>query len=317
MGAATDEDRIVSIFLAALATGMYLVTLFYSLHWLLYSGEGWRPRKQMRWAILSATLVLFVLSSLHTGLAVHYTLGLLGQSDDAPRPSRLAWGSLTMCTAANTTALISDAFLIYRCWVVCSKSRKIIIFPSFFWVGGVVCTVLQLYWQIIQTTGINSWVPLNMTIGPGTILTPFWASTVIVNIYATGFIVYRIWKTAKESKHSTSIRELNFAMRVLLESGALYLVIAVPHFIVWWTEDGAAIFIISWSNLPVICSAFNLIVIRTSQHREEDTQNTEPGPISVMQFNGRASLEFATKTMADISGATVDSESFTGSSRIV
>ena len=53
--------------------------------------------------------------------------------------------------------------------------------------GGFVCTILQAYWQIVKVRQLPGvWTPVNMTVGPGTILTPFWASTILVNMYATG-----------------------------------------------------------------------------------------------------------------------------------
>ena len=68
-----------------------------------------------------------------------------------------------------------------------SRSLKTIIFPSLFWIGGVVCTVIQLYWQAVRgTDNTTAWTPVNMSVGPGTVLTPFWASTIIINLYTTG-----------------------------------------------------------------------------------------------------------------------------------
>ncbi len=55
------------------------------------------------------------------------------------------------------------------------------------WIGGLVCTVLQLYWQTVQTGvwGKGKWEPVNMTVGLGTVLTPFWATTILLNAYTT------------------------------------------------------------------------------------------------------------------------------------
>ncbi|KAH9480022.1 hypothetical protein JR316_0006619 [Psilocybe cubensis] len=131
-----------------------------------------------------------------------------------------------------------------------------------------------------------------MTTGPGTILTPFWGCSIAVNLYSTGVILHRIWLHVQEqtrfsSSLSASVRELRFVMRVLIESGALYLVITIPHFIVWWTPSSTAILIFAWTNLPAVGCAFNFIVIRTSQRRVEHVKDLEKdaGFIStVMQF---------------------------------
>jgi hypothetical protein len=46
-------------------------------------------------------------------------------------------------------------------------------------------TVLQAYVQVAQVSKMNVWLPVNMSVGPGIILIPFWASTIVLNIYAT------------------------------------------------------------------------------------------------------------------------------------
>ncbi|KDR74753.1 hypothetical protein GALMADRAFT_70621, partial [Galerina marginata CBS 339.88] len=166
------------------------------------------------------------------------------------------------------------SFKIHRCWVVRWKSRSNIIIPCFFWFGGLVCTIIQIYWQVVQATpAANVWTPVNMTLGPGTILTPFWATTIIVNIYCTseylhtvpnirflntpskyaGVIVYYLWKTAQKQSDLTSSGEVRFAMRIIIESGVLYSLVTIPHFIVWWTPSAFAIEIFGWivSFLPI------------------------------------------------------------------
>lgn len=55
--------------------------------------------------------------------------------------------------------------------------------------GGIVCTILQLFLQIVNIHNPNfgpyQWAAVNMTVGPGIVLTPFWASTATLNAYCT------------------------------------------------------------------------------------------------------------------------------------
>ncbi|KDR79645.1 hypothetical protein GALMADRAFT_137439 [Galerina marginata CBS 339.88] len=303
-------DRFLAVFFAALATGIYLCTLAYCIRWLVYTDEGWKIRKRINKTMLSGTLSIFILSSIHTSFAVatsfetirHMELGIVDDPNVA-----LPWTAVVLCTMANTVVLIADGFLIYRCWLVCFKSFSKIIFPCFFWVGGVVCTVLQAYWQIVQSAAIvTAWTPVNMDIGPGTILTPFWGSTIVVNVYATSVIVYTLWKTARrdESKLSESTGQLLFIMRVIIESGALYLIMTIPHFIVWWTPSGTAILILGWINVPVVGSAFNLIILRTSWHRAKEEGIEELG-ITAIQFNPPTGHSETLRTKDDTSSTAV------------
>lgn len=63
-------------------------------------------------------------------------------------------------------------------------------FPIFLWIGGVVCTILQLFLQLVHVHnrdfGPYQWAEVNMNVGPGIVLTPFWASTIVLNAYCTG-----------------------------------------------------------------------------------------------------------------------------------
>ena len=58
-------------------------------------------------------------------------------------------------------------------------------------------------------------------------------------------IVRRIYLVARASKASTGTLHLRFIMRILIESGALYLATAIAHFVVWFTPNSFAISVIS------------------------------------------------------------------------
>jgi hypothetical protein len=84
---------------------------------------------------------------------------------------------------------------MYRCWIVSNKSKRVIIFPVVMWIGGWICTVIQAYWQAVQTGhfGTGHWEPVNMTVGPGIVLTPFWGTTLALNTYTTGLFKFLIF----------------------------------------------------------------------------------------------------------------------------
>lgn len=63
--------------------------------------------------------------------------------------------------------------------------------------------------------------------------------------YLLVMIVRRIYAVAKGSEGSASIRQLKFVMRILIESGFLYLSVTIPHFVSWWTPNAYAIDVIS------------------------------------------------------------------------
>lgn len=71
-----------------------------------------------------------------------------------------------------------------------AHSKWIMWFPIFLWLGGIVCTILQLFLLVAHihnpSLGPYQWAAVNMTVGPGIVLVPFWASTIALNAYCTG-----------------------------------------------------------------------------------------------------------------------------------
>lgn len=58
-------------------------------------------------------------------------------------------------------------------------------------------------------------------------------------------IARRLDCISDDCKANTSVHRLKFLMRVIIESGFLYLATAIAHFVVWWTPNTYAIAIIS------------------------------------------------------------------------
>ncbi|TFK34155.1 hypothetical protein BDQ12DRAFT_715432 [Crucibulum laeve] len=286
------DSKFASAFVGAIFLGLYLSTFFLCLRWLLFSDNGWTFRKKISWIMLSASAVLCALDITNNSLSLYEVMSdARSVSQPIPTPAttsspRLTWNAILMCTNANVSALLADSLLMYRCWIIYEKSRTVLIFPLIFWLGGIACTILEACWQIIENGALHSsWHVVNMTIGPGTVLTPFWASTIILNSYTSTAIIYRIWSVKKEVKSHTSKNQLRFVMRVLIESGSLYLAITIAHLVVWFTPSTLAIDVVSAINLPIIGMTFNLIIMRTSQKRAavESSQDCI-GVISDLQF---------------------------------
>jgi len=279
-------------FVDALIYGVYFTSLLYCIRWVVFTDEGWklRSKKDIKWVMLVATMFLFAFSITNEALVLWDTMVLFraiqrGTGTGLQKP---AWITLVVCTTSNLSILIGDLIMIQRCWLICNKSRRIVAFPILLWIGGVLLTALQAYWQIVQEQHIiGAWQPVNSTVGPGTILTPFWGSTLVLNAYTSSFIIYRIWKVAKSSsKDGTSTSQIRFVMRILIESGVLYFSTTLAHFVVWWTTNAFAINIIASMNIQLIDINFNLIFIRTSQQRaeEESAAHFDDLNISGLQF---------------------------------
>ncbi len=150
--------------------------------------------------------------------------------------------------------------------MVYAKNLWIIALPCFLWVGGVVCTGVQMYLQIAHLhnpfLGPYIWASVNMTVGPGIVLIPFWGSTTILNMYCTSkllilllcismlrgilaLLARRIYWASTISELPATARQFRLVARSVAESGVLYMTISLTHFIVWFTSANFAIQIVS------------------------------------------------------------------------
>ncbi|KAF9440496.1 hypothetical protein P691DRAFT_767684 [Macrolepiota fuliginosa MF-IS2] len=190
----TLPQAVAETFIVALLYGLYLVTTFYVNRWLFFADEGWKLRKNIHWFMAAMTNLLSAMSLINVALVLRDTIDQSTFVDNAGNTSAEwvppDWDTTVECMIANLTALVADIVLIYRLWVVYGRKLGIIYFPAFLWVSGIVCTVLQTYLQVKHIHDPNfgpyQWASVNMSVGPGIALIPFWGSTVVLNAYCTG-----------------------------------------------------------------------------------------------------------------------------------
>jgi hypothetical protein len=161
---------------------------------------------------------------------------------------------------------------MYRLWVACMKRVSVILFPSFLWLGGFACVIMQTFLQIKNLHDPNfgpyQWSKVDMNVGPGIVAVPFLASTIVLNAYCTGefveckreketsdkqrlfvlgLLVWRVWKTLQHRDSESSNAppgRLQFLIRILMESGVFFLSISIAHFLVYFGHDNFAIHMI-------------------------------------------------------------------------
>jgi len=272
MGALAQD--IGTAFMNGLLSGIYFITFCYANRWLLFTSEGWKPRRRIQWALFTITNLIAALLLIDAVLDVYTPMAQMTFVEKGGDPTAwkdFTWDSILRCMIANAIALLADIVLMYRLWVTHARQMWIMWFPIFLWVGGIICTILQLYLQIVHIHNPNfgpyHWSTVNMSVGPGIVLTPFWASTIALNAYCTGILIWRIWGASKTGDNSSASKRLRFLVRILMESGILYLIISLAHFFVWFGHDNFVIFLLAGMNTSVIGIAFNLVLIRTAQNK--------------------------------------------------
>ncbi|KAF9441310.1 hypothetical protein P691DRAFT_766441 [Macrolepiota fuliginosa MF-IS2] len=84
------------------------------------------------------------------------------------------------------------------------------------------------------------------------------------------------------------VKQFRHLLRILVESGILYLAISIAHFFVWFGQNNFAIQTIGGMNSMIMAISFNLILIRTAQSRAEGEETKHNGAgMSVMRFKSK------------------------------
>lgn len=164
------------------------------------------------------------------------------------------------------TILITDAVLIYRCWVVYAKSWRSVLLPLLLWFSCLVFMALYLYWVTLEVLHGND-AP-NMAPRVVRVIQAFYSCNIANNVYTTLAIVFRIIRVARGSGSNNS-GYLFFICRTLTESGILFALTSLMVFVtvVYPSSKPSAPSVAEAINFSVAGITFNLILIRAGRHR--------------------------------------------------
>ncbi|PFH50980.1 hypothetical protein AMATHDRAFT_40507 [Amanita thiersii Skay4041] len=262
------EVAVIATFVQAILYGLYISTLIYCLRWLLFTDEGWKLRKRPQSVMLGVTVVLFILSTSDLVLSLYNTI-FFSNLNGGDVPSYIGVPTFII---ENVTVVIVDCVLIYRCWVVYARSWRFVSLPLVLWVGDIGCLILFIYWS---STGEGGWGGSSDFTRRNRVLEAFYACTIATNVYATSAIIFKIWYVSRQS--NTESQRLRFTIRVVAESGLLYTLTSIMLLCGTFFASEALLVLqalFTGINFSMTGIAFNLILIRVSQHRVQ-TENQD------------------------------------------
>ncbi|KAJ7860615.1 hypothetical protein B0H14DRAFT_3863722 [Mycena olivaceomarginata] len=206
--------------------------------------------------------------------------------------------SAAMCI--QTT--IADIMLVYRCWIVYSRSWLAISLPGLLVLGNTAVTGVVLYIEITLNQHALLSVKQIKPFGAA-----FWALTVVINVITTGLIVARIWRINQrtqdliyrpERRGSPPLTALQHVMRIVVESGLLYTGNSLITFISLVTNS-VALYVTTDIEIQIIGIAFNLIIIRAA-HSPKESYSFPSGSRS-LEFRMSSQSTAVPSTRANVS----------------
>ncbi|KAF9068117.1 hypothetical protein BDP27DRAFT_850886, partial [Rhodocollybia butyracea] len=201
-----SEAQLLALFLCSVLWGMLLITSAYCLRYLLWEsderGGKLKSALTIHWLMLAMALVLLALCTFDVALllmrAIQAFIFYTGPGGSAAEFTGLTnWVNILESCNIALGKLISDAILVYRCWIISNRSITLITFPTLLWLGEVAMVIYIIFAEASQRD--NPEVLLTEVAELQTAITVAWSMSLINNVITTGFIVYRIWIVEKEN----------------------------------------------------------------------------------------------------------------------
>ncbi|EMD37708.1 hypothetical protein CERSUDRAFT_114343 [Gelatoporia subvermispora B] len=259
MGLPLIDAHILALFCTDIFLGIHLVTFAFAL-WSQIWNHPVRGRKT-NWLLVAVTIVMGVIGGLNAILDVYANILAWSSNDIGIFTESAALVSIIVKVDEAIPPLIGDAILIYRCWLVYQRKWTAVIISMIIWL---LCLALSIFVVIKSALakfpgGINS-PELRPYTGAALVL------TVVLNVITTSLIVFRIWSGSKQLRTSLEGRSrLTYVIRVIVESGLLYMVTAVIVLCTAVTGSSAD-YITGESFVQITGISFNLMIIRFDQN---------------------------------------------------
>ncbi|KAJ8464052.1 hypothetical protein ONZ51_g9847 [Trametes cubensis] len=310
--------HLIGWWLQLLATGAYFVYLPHCLiilsKKLRHGMSPWLPAACF--VIFAATVLDFVVGFIRTyqGYSVHGT--------ERPDPEALyADPSSTLSLLKNAmnivVAIISDAIIVYRTFMVWNMNVWIILAPVGLLLGDTAVGIWAV-WTLAQT-------------GPGTIpilaavsvrIRYFFIITFVLNILCSGLICYKIWRIqSKVTRDYTGQRSsTSRVLEIIIESASIY----CAHLLILIITNGLGTnyFFMFLDPLPPsrgtcpdpLAYVFSMLIVRT---RAQNNDNGTSVASTTIRFRGSRSTRppIAVGVEIDLERV-VDTESVTSPTRM-
>ncbi|KAJ6586261.1 hypothetical protein DFH09DRAFT_1431952 [Mycena vulgaris] len=287
------EAQLVGSFLESVFWGFYLITLVLCLRALLFNAnfEFKKPTK-LTWSMLAVMLMMGTIATVDvaTGLLHNIQAFVLykGPGGAAQEFANISdWVNIIRTVDTLAQTLLGDGMLIYRCWMVYGKSWRIVALSILLWCGAAACTGMILH---IEGTLHSNALITSGSLQP--LVTSFWLLTITLNVLTTALLVFRIYRVDRQNSRfafqtaSNQYRpsRLRKVMRIIVESGLMYTVVAFITFITYIVNSNSS-YGVSDVEVQVVGIAFNLIIIRTevqSTVDERGSRNTSV-PLQILR----------------------------------
>ncbi|KAI9454180.1 hypothetical protein F5148DRAFT_985216 [Russula earlei] len=215
------SSELVALCLESILYGVYVV-LFAECIKVLYHKR--RRSAGGNYRLIAVSSVLFILITWHEVLdAVRLYHAYRGSQTD--RAADLYYVNVTSMLSVMKTSvylaetIVSDLFILFRCYIVWNASIAIVAFPILLYLADIGTGIAAVY----TLTLIGQNVVFNKE--QERVTNAFFSCTLALNAVCTGLIAFRIWWTQKQTQEAKMGSNLTQVSVIVVESGAIYLTV--------------------------------------------------------------------------------------------
>lgn len=267
---------VIALFVRAVLYGLYIATLLVCLRWLILDDRQLHLRRHIDRRLLTITILILVFLTTNVGVVFRITIDLIrGNSSSTTL-------TIAKIDLENVAILVTNAILIYRCWIMYRKTHQwfIICLPILLWFSSLVCSNLIVYYYVTFLRA-NPDVPVvfsRLVPSSRRCWLIFYLCDVVLNVYTTGGIIYQINRasihhsgTGSDTSSGTFSRQLSKTCRILVQFGSLYTLTTVLSLISLLVDFepkyDAMRFSVDAVNFIMPGITFNLVQIVVHQER--------------------------------------------------
>ncbi|KAI0054573.1 hypothetical protein BV25DRAFT_1773424, partial [Artomyces pyxidatus] len=233
-----------------------------------------KPARKLRLFLVSCTL--FVLITCHEVIdAVRLVFSARGETADSiDQYYADATSTLSVLKTAIylVETVVSDLFILYRCYVVWNARWPMLILPMLLYIADCGTGIAAVY--TLTLIGTNVW--FNMT--QEKITNSFFSCTLALNAVCTGLIAFRIWWQQPETRVSSNLTHVTI---IFVESGAIYLV-TLALLVGTYSAKADVFKVFLDITSPVIGIVFSLIIVRVGRGVSSETTAVRQGTATTL-----------------------------------
>lgn len=258
MALTIPKAELIGVFLESLAYGVYLM-VFNQCMFVL------RKRRSRPSDYLVGTAVsLFIFITAHLVIDILRNMEAFTTNEAEPNyPTTYyatfnTWKNILKSALYVAVTIVSDAFILYRSFILWGKDYRIAAVPFLLFIADIVIGVFWVYTLSLVLPGENVFVDA-LSIRVKT----FYSITLAMNVICTSLIAFKILKIQKAvaSFAKGGENQISRLVPIMVESGAAYSALLVVM-IGTYTSQSPAMFIFLNSMSPNIGIVFSSVIVR-------------------------------------------------------